>query len=433
MKKIVLGFIICLNIVTLFAQDTATVVHRFSLEDCLNYAWNNNYNRQSMKLSEDASKSVYEQSKMERLPNLNVSLSESLNTAKDSPSSWNGNYGVSTNVTLYQGGNVDNTIKQNKLKTEQSSHQTSQYENTLTIQILQAFLSVLGNEELLKYQKSVADTGEEQVKQGKYQFEAGQILESDYLLLEAQYANDKNNISDTEIAIENSLIKLKSLLSMNPTEDIQIIYPDTAALVKMSFIPSADYVLDRAKNTLPDLKISRYNVDIANMNVKLAKSGYSPTVSLFGNAGTGHAKDYSDFGQQLSDRLNAQVGLSLSIPIYDNSRTKSKVTQSRIALQQVELDKKQTELDIIQNITTEYRDVISTYNRYQTTNIRQNAYRKTFEAYQAQFNVGSITAVDLLQQQNNYISAMNDYIQNKYGFMLKRKILDVYMGIPVTM
>ncbi len=433
MRKIVLGFMICLNIVAVSAQEAATTVLRFTLEDCLNYAFGNSYNRQSMKLSEEADKSVYEQSKMERLPNLSASLNESLNSNKENSSSWNGNYGLNTNIILYQGGSISNTIEQNKLKMEQASYQTSQYDNNLTIQILQAFLSVLGNEELLKYQNAVVQASEEQAKQGKDQFKVGQILESDYLLLESQYANDKNNITDTQIAIENSLLTLKSLLSMNPAENLRIIYPDTTSISEMSFIPSRDYVLDRAQNTLPDLKISKYNVDIANMGVKLAKSGYSPTVSLYGSAGTGHLNDYSNFGQQLSDRLNGQVGISLSIPIYDNSRTKSKVTQNRIALRQAELDKKQTELDIIQNVTTEYQDVISAYNKYQTTNIRQNAYGKTFEAYQAQFNVGSITAVDLLQQQNNYISAMNDYIQSKYGFMLKRKILDVYMGVPVKM
>jgi len=186
-------------------------------------------------------------------------------------------------------------------------------------------------------------------------------------------------------------------------------------------------------NTLPDLKISQYNVEIANMGVKLSKSGYFPTVNLTGSVGTGHMKDYSNFGTQLSDGLNGKVGISLSIPIYDNSRTKSKVTQSKITLKQAELDKKQTELDILQNVTVEYQDVTSAYNKYLTTDIRQHAYLKTFEAYQAQFNVGTITAVDLLQQQNNYISALNDYIQSKYSFMLKRKILDVYMGIPVVL
>jgi outer membrane protein len=140
-----------------------------------------------------------------------------------------------------------------------------------------------------------------------------------------------------------------------------------------------------------------------------------------------------NLGNQLSNRFNEQIGMSLSMPIYDNSRTKSRVTQNKIVLQQAELDKKQTELDILQSVTTDYQNVTLAYHKYQTMGVKQNAYSKTFEVYRVQFHAGAITAVDLLQQQNNYINALNDYVQSKYEFMLKRKILDVYMGIRVSM
>ena len=433
MKKFVLGFIIILlSTGAGIAQNSVPADYHFTLEDCLNYAFGNNYNLQSMKLTEEAKEDAYNQSKMERLPSLSASLSETLSHSKGADASFGGNYGLNAGMTLYQGGNISNTIEQNKLRKEQSFFQTSQYQNNLTVQILQAFLTVLGNEELLKYQEAVITASEEQLKQGKEQFRYGKILESDYLLLDAQYANDKYNIFNTQISHDNSLLNLKSLLSIPATDNLQIISPDTTAIQLMGILPSMNEVLDQTIQTLPDLRISQYNIDIAEMGLKMSKANYLPTLSLHGSVGTGHT-DYSDFGTQLSNRLNQQIGLSLSIPIYDNSRTKSKVTQSRIALQQAELDKKQNELDIRQTVVTNYQSVVSAYSKYQTTNVRQNAYSKTFDVYRAQFNAGSITAVDLLQQQNNYISALNDYIQSKYEFMLKRKILDVYMGIQIKM
>ncbi|MDR2041297.1 MAG: TolC family protein [Tannerella sp.] len=436
MKKIVSGFIatcIAMTGGTALAQEAFPPVYRFTLEDCLNYARTNNYTLLSLKLSEDASEDVYGQSGKERLPSLSASLSENMSSARESGASWNGNYGLNAALTLYQGGNITNAIEQNKLKMEQAAYRTSQYENTLTIQILQTFLSVLANEELLNYQEAVLAASEEHLKQGREQFQSGKILQSDYLLLEAQCANDKNSLLNTQISRDNSLLSLKTLLAVSPENDLQIIYPDTAALREMSLLPSLNEVMNTTFHSLPDLKISSYSVDIARTGLKLAKANYLPTVSLQGSIGTGHAADYSRFGAQLSDRLNGQIGISLTVPIYDNSRTKSKVTQSRIALQQAELDKKQTELDVRQTVATEYQEVVSARNLYQTTRIRQNAYSKTFDVYHAQFQAGAITAVDLLQQQNNYINALNDYIQSKYEFMLKRKILDVYMGIQVKM
>ncbi len=438
MKKYLLWIAAVLFPVALVAQD-APASYRFTLEECLQYALDKNYNRQSLKLTEESRDVAYQQSKDERLPGVSASLSESYNNSKKSTSAngtttggsvVSGSYGVNASMPIYQGGTINNTIEQSRLQAEQSTYQTSQYENELTIQILQAFLSTLGNEELLKYQQSVVEASKEQLTQGKEQYRVGSILESDYLLLEAQYANDMNNITDTEIARINNLLTLKSLLSMEPTVDLQIVYPDTSALITMAVLPSQDYVTERTMTYLPDLKISQYDVDIANMGVKLSKAGYYPTVSLGASLGTGHS-DFSSFGTQLNDRLNEQIGVTVSIPIFNKNRTKSSVTQSKIYLQQAELSKAQTELTVRQTVVQQYQDVVSAYNKFKVTDIRQNAYLKSFDAYRVQFNLGAITAVDLLQQQNNYISALNDYIQGKYGFMLKRKILDVYMGEPI--
>lgn len=432
MKKIVLGLFICMFSGSVFAQNMASENVFFTLEECLAHAFGNNYNYLSQLLSEETKEDSYEQAKRDRLPNLNASVSESWNNSKGVASSFGGNVGLSTGVTLYQGGTIDNTIAQAKLSMEQSKYQTTQYENDLTIQILQAFLSVLGNEELLKIQDAVLKTSEEQLSQGEKQFRVGKILESDYLMLEAQYASDKNNIVDTEITRDNSLLSLKRLLSMDPDVNLKIIYPDTSTVQRMALIPNRNSVIERAMATLPDLNISRYNVDIAQVGVKLSQAGYYPTVSLNGNIGANH-RDFNNLGNDFSNSLNESISLSVSIPIFDKGRTKSRVTQSKISLLQAEYNREQTELNTRQTLIQEYQNVVSAYSRFQATEVKHNAYQKTYEVYSARFNAGSITAVELLQQQNNYINVLNDYIQSKYGFILKRKILDVYMGEKITM
>ena len=419
------------------AQETLSQ-YQFTLEECLQYAMDRNYNRQTLKLTEESSQAAYRQAKDERLPAVNASLSENFsNSSKSSVngfttggSSVGGSYGVNASVPVYQGGAIKNAIEQSRLQMEKSGYQTMQYENELTIQILQAFLSVLGNEELMKYQSSVMEASREQLLQGKEQFRLGSILESDYLLFEAQYANDRNNQVDTEIARNNNLLTLKILLSMDPATDLQIVYPDTSTIVGMALLPTQIDVTERALNYLPDMKISQYNVDIANTSIAVEKAGFYPTVNLGAGLGTGHT-DFSNFSSQLNNRLNEQISVTVSIPIFDRNRTKTNVTRGKIALRQAELSLRQTELSIRQTVIQEYQDVVSAYNKYQVTYVRQNACLKSFEAYGVQFNAGAITPVELLQQQNNYISALNDYIQSKYRFILKRKILDVYMGEPV--
>jgi len=415
------------------AQDTTKVDYRFSLEDCITYAFSNSYTRQSMKLSEQSAKEVYDLSKYQRYPNLTASLSEGLNHSNGSSANWNGSYGLNSNVTLYQGGAITGAIEQNKLQANQTILQTQQYDQNLVVQILQSFLSVLGNQELLKYQEAVVTTSAEQLAQGEAQWKAGSIMESDYLLLSAQDANAKSNVVNTKIAITNSLISLKSLLSMDPMANLAIVYPNDQEIDALALLPTQADALQKFLITSPTLKLSQSSIEIANNSLLLARSGYYPTLSLGGSIGTSHSPNYTGFGSQLSNNFNQHIGLTLSIPIFDNFKTKSQVMQSKIALQQAEINKKDQQLSLSQTLIQEYQNVISFYTQYKANNISQDAYYKTYLAYKAKFNAGAATVVDLLQQQNNYLNALSGFIQSKYGFLLNRKILDVYMGEEIRL
>lgn len=434
MKKVLLSLLaIFIFAIAAFAQNKGEDVLKLALEDCIEWVFKNNYNRQSVVLNELHTQEGYKQSKSERLPNLNASIGETFSNSNVSGSDWSGNYSLNTGVTLYQGGYINNTIEKNRLSFEQSKLRTAQFDNDLTIQVLQSFLTALGNEELLRYQNAVLKASEEQVRQGKVRFEAGDILRSDYLLLEAQYANDLNNTLETKINRDNSLNILKNLMSLDLSQTIEIIYPDESVINAIGIMPSEDEVVLRSIETLPDLRISDYNVEIAKTGVQISRSSHFPTLSLNAGIGSGHTNDFYRYGTQVTDRLNAQAGITLSIPIFNNSRTKTRVSQSKISLQQAELERKQAELDVRQSLVQEYQNVVLAESKYRASKIRQNAYHASFQSYQLKFEQGSITAVELLQQQNNYISVLNDYIQNKYGFLLKRKVLDVYMGYPVKL
>lgn len=413
-----------------------TSVYYFTLEDCLKYALENSYDRQTMKLTEEATQSKYKFSKQERLPNVALSLGEGYaygsSGGAEKSSTWSGNYSLSTGIVISQGGSINNTIKQNLLQMEQAGFKTEQFENELSVQILQAFLSALGYQELIRVQESILEATEEQLKQGENQLRLGQILESDYLLLQAQYASDKNNIVDSRINRENSLLSLKSLLSMEPTATLNIIYPDTSAIEAMMILPTEEQAIERAMNSLPSLKVSQYDIEIAKLGIKLAKASYYPSINLSASIGTGHS-NFDAFGNQLDNRLNESVNISLSLPIYNRGRTKSNVVQNKIQLQQAELGQLQTELNVRQNVIQQYQNVLGAMSKYEATDVKHNAYYKTYLSYKSRFNVGDITPVDLLQQQNNYITVLNEYIQSKYGFMLKRKILDIYIGEVIKM
>ena len=413
------------------AQESQS--YRFSLEDCFRFAVTNSYERKSMELTGKSLETSYEQSKRQRLPNLSASVGQNISNNENGWST-SGNLGVGSSVTIYQGGNINNTIEQNRLNMERNEVQLERYDNQLATQILQSFLTILGNQELLNYQQKVLNTSREQVKQGRMRYQVGSILESDLLLLEAQYYSDSNNVVDTRINIENNLLDLKVLLSMNPTDDLEIITPNTDNLDALkATLPTEEEAVSLAMEYMPELRMSDYDIRLAEKSVDLARGNYFPSISANANVGMGVLSFDSDGNSKWYGKPTESAGISMSIPIYSRGQTKANVKKSRIALEQAQLDYEQSVLSVRQTVVQAYRNVVSAYNTYKVSQMKENAYGKSFNAYNIQYQYGTITTVELLQQQNNYLNALNAYIQNKYSLLMKRKILDVYMGKQITL
>ena len=416
---------------SVMAQESQS--YRFTLEDCLQFAAVNNYERKSMELTGKSLETTYEQSKRQRLPNLSASVGQNLSNNENGWST-SGNVGVGSSLTIYQGGNINNTIEQNRLNMERNEVQLERYDNQLATQILQSFLVILGNQELLNYELEVLNASREQVKQGRVRHNVGTILESDLLLLEAQYYSDSNNVVDTRINIENNLLDLKVLLSMNPTDDLEIVSPNTDNLDDLKeSLPSEEEAISLAMEYMPDLRMSDYDVRLAEKSVDMARGNYFPSISANANVGMGVLSFDSEGNSKWYGKPTESAGISMSIPIYSRGQTKANVKKSRIALEQARLDYEQTVLSVRQTVAQAYRNVVSAYNAYKVSQVKENAYSKSFNAYNIQYQYGTITTVELLQQQNNYLNALNSYIQNKYSLLMKRKILDVYMGKQIEL
>ena len=430
-KKTILAFLLVLLMLPVVAQESSS--YRFTLEDCLRFAIANSYERKSMELTSKSLETTYEQSKQQRLPSVSASVGQNISNNENGWST-SGNVGVGSSVTIYQGGNINNTIEQNRLNVERNEVQLQRYDNQLTTQILQSFLTILGNQELIKYQQEVLNTSREQLKQGQARHRLGTILESDLLLLESQYYSDSNNMVDTRINIENNLLDLKVLLSMNPTDDLEIIAPNTDNLdgLKES-LPTEEKAVSLAMENMPDLRISDYDIRLAEKSVDMARGNYFPSISANANVGLGMLSLDGNGNMKWYGSPTESAGISMSIPIYSRGQTKANVKKSRIALEQAQLDYEQSTLSVRQTVVQAYRNVVSAYNAYKVSQVKENAYSKSFNAYNMQYQYGSITTVELLQQQNNYLNALNSYIQNKYSLLMKRKILDIYMGKNITL
>ena len=442
-KGIPIILAILLSVCQLIAQqdnpsDNRSSSKSFTLEECLRYAEEHNFALQNAGLNVTSSEISLRQAKENIAPSVSASASQGFNANNYQKSiGWNGSYGINAGMTLFSGLYNYNNIKKSQLQVEQSDLELQQSRDKVRVSIIQAFLAIMMNQDLLDYQEEVLKSSREQMEQGEQQFRVGQILESDYKMLQAQYTSDLYNIENTKINIQNNYLALKNLLSIAPGEELAIERPDSATLFRNLEVPTLSELMEKSRAYLPQLKISENDIASAEYDVKLQKSNFYPSLSLSTGISTGYSgnnqSDNLGWGTQLWHGLGENVGLNLSIPIYQRSQVRNSVKQAQLRVQQAELTKQEVSYQIDQELQQYYLDVLSAQNDYRVAEARKEAYEANYNAYSFKFKYGSITAVDLIQQQTNYINQLNQYMQSKYSFVLQRKILDVLMGVPVRL
>lgn len=424
MKKIVVVITVLMIGLTAAAQDTIV----FTLDDCIRYAQSNSYDRKAMELNNKMLAESLRGAKLNYAPSISASIGENMShRGSEEGVSFSGNAQIGANITILNMGTIRN-IEQQKIMLETGTLNREQFDQNLNINIIRTYVTIIGEMELIKYQEKIVATSEQQLAEGQKKYNVGAILESDYLLLEAQYQSNATNLLDSKNSLENSLLEMKILMSMDPTTPFSVSLPSDEAIENLRAMPSREDAIQRALNNMPEIGLSQNSIDQARQSLKVAKSNYAPTIGASASIGTSH-NNFDNFGEQLKESFSQSVGISVSIPIYDRSQTQTQVRKAKISLEQAEFDQKQTELEIKNTIVQAYTGVITSMSKYDATTKKYQAWQKTIDAYYAKYRLGAITTVDLLQQENNYISALNDYIQAKYNFMMQREILNIYMGL----
>lgn len=415
----------------LTAQDTV----RLSLDSCLRYAYKHNLNMLSAELSEERAEATLEGAKMNFFPSVNASASAGV--AWSDGRTRSGNYGLNASLPIFDGFNNIRTLQYAKAGREQSELQVKQMRNSVGAQIISAYLTIVMNEEKLSYQKEVLETSRQQKLEGELKFQVGKILESDYKLLEANYLSAETEMENTRITIEDNrsaLTKLMGIATDNDNESslrrkkTRVVYDVEKSQwgeASDELLPPADTVLARSMRNMPDWRLNDIDVELARLNVELARSAMLPSLSL--NAALG--------GQFLPDRpsddsfaANASVSLGLSVPIFDRGSTITNFKKSKINLREAELKRAQTLIDLRKEIEDQYREVQRSLNRFRSSEAMVNAYHDSYSVYAIKFSEGAVTAVEMLQQQEKYLSALNDWLQQKYTYILTRKQMNINMG-----
>ena len=421
-------------------QDTSLKVIPpvWDLASCLQYAKINNLQLRGLVLDQKTAVEDQLQAKSALLPNLYGSASQSFNhynvtqTTGSNAINTSGSYGLNSSWTLYKGGYLKTDIKQKELSVQSAGLTVMETENDITLQITQAYLSILVDKESIVYNQDLVKTSEAQLAQSKNRFKVGSAAQKEVVQFEAQLATDNYNLTASQNAERQDKITLKQLLQLPQSRDFDIVKPDT--LIAETNIPDLETVQQYALKNRPEVKNAELGIQISDLNLSKAKSGYLPTLTLGAGIGSNYANDpnYNVF-KQLDNNFNQQAGLTLSVPIFTNRLNKTNVAKARINLEQSRLSLENTRTVLA--LTTEKALITAQNSRNQLISATEQLKYNTeiYRIANQELKIGAANIVDFYQQRNLYVQAMQAYIQAKYNALLAAKIYEFYLGTPIKL
>lgn len=454
-KQIVLSTVIFLFFSAFGALNAQELPTIWSLEDCINYAIENNIQIKQSELSVENNEVNLLESKLSLLPSLNAStrysyswgriLDQSINAYVDKETQQ-GNLGVDASVTLFNGLQKQNSIKKDKIDFLASQYDADKMKDDISLMLTQAYLSILFNQELLRVAREQAQTTKEQIDRTAKMVDAGTLAKGSLLEMKAQGAREELSVINYENSLQLAYLDLLQILDLPGDTEFEIVVPNISSEPDLGVDP-LNQVYQNALVTQPVIKSAELSVESSYKSVALAKSGMSPSLSLFGGWGTNYSnnqwlsyipdtpgyKEITPFNDQFKNNQNRYMGLNLSIPIFNGYQVSSNISRAKISAANAEYNFDLTKNTLRKEIEQAYNDAQSAYKSYMATNQSLESFEESFRYTEQKFNVGMANTVDYNIAKSQVTAAESELIRSRFDFIFKTKILDFYQGKPLTL
>jgi outer membrane protein len=413
----------------------------WTLQKCIEYAFSQNIQIRKSEISNQRFGLYAEQAKAQRLPSVNASLSQNFNWSKSTATGTSGysgvngsNYSVNSGVTIYNASRINNQVKQADLEIEGGNYSLETTKESISLSILNAYLQVLYAEEQVKNSQNQIESTVGELNLAGERLALQSISVSDYAQVKSQLASEKLTLANSESQLSIAKINLMQLMELPVSENFNIAHPDLQSALNQSRLPDVKSVYETALAIKPQIKNAAINKQIASLDEKIAKASYFPVLSASAGLSAGYSSSASDtYFNQLNNGLMPSAGFSLSVPIFQKKQAKTSVAVAKLGYQDADLSELETKNQLRKSIEQACLDVSSAQIEYEASIEKFKATSESSALSDEKFKQGIINSVDYLVSKTNLIVAESQLLQSKYNLIFSYKILDFYMGIPLSL
>jgi outer membrane protein len=438
MKNTVL--IICMFIFIssgIYAQQDKT----WTLEECINYALNQNIQVRKGDLNNKRLQSDSEQTRAQRLPFVNASVTQNFDWSKSNLNGESGlsgsngsGYSVNSGITIFNGARLTNQIKQAELYIQSGIYSLETTKESISLNILNAYLQILYAEEEVRNSEKQIESTTSELNLAEERLALQVISQADYAQVKSQLASEKLTLANAQSQLAIAKVDLMQLMELPVTASFKIANPKLTENLNENRIPDVKSVYETALKIKPQIQNAAVTKEAAALDEKIAKAGYYPTLSASAGVSSNFSSQLTGtYTGQLNDGIRPTAGFSLSIPVFQKNQVRTSVTLARIGYQDAELSETDTKNQLRKGIEQACQDVYSAQIEYDASLEKYEATQEASALSDEKFQQGIINSVDYLVSKTNLIVAESQFLQSKYNLIVSYKILDFYTGIPLSL
>ena len=417
---------------------------QWTLQDCIDYAMENNITLKKSQLQKQSATEDLKGAKAALLPTVSASTNQSLgyqpwkdtgmayvtngtvNTKVDK-TSYNGSYSLSGQWTVWNGGRNTNTIKLDRLAEQEAELSSRETANSIQERIAQIFSQILYLDESVKVNEQMLETSKKNEERGQEMLNVGKMSKADLAQLSAQRANDEYSIVEAKTQLMNYKLQMKQLLEITDENAFDVAVPEIGDEMILAEIPALQTVYEEALLSRPEIERSQLAIKGSEVSVSIAKAGWMPNVSVTGGVTTStNSLSGTGWGSQFKSNVNTQLGLGVSMPIYDGRSTKTSVNKAKIQQLQAQLDLQDQQKTLYSDIQQFWLNAWTNQEKYQAAKSSVESARQSYELLSEQFRLGLKNIVELMSGKDKLLSSQQNQLQSKYQTLYNQQMLQFY-------
>lgn len=428
-----------ISVESITAIPASTPSAAWTFDDCVAWATSNNTEIRRAMLNILTARQDFLSAKDAWLPTVGFSTNQNFTNYPSPENGHSGNtYGSSYNLgvswTVWEGNVRKYRTESAKFLEQQQALAGDDVVKTLKLGILEAYLNIMYASEAVTIAEQTLEVSTSQAERARRLAESGRTSKVEYAQIESQRAQDAYNLTQAQSNLESAKLSLKKILTLGLDYNLEIAevsFPDSDVL---SPLPDRMMVYNLAAEWLPQLKSNELSRSIYSNDVKIAKAGKLPSISLQGGVGTGYTSGVgARWASSMGHNFNENIGLSLNVPIYDANSTKRAVAKAKLSELEADINRKDLLDNLSQTIESLYIDATNAKAKYTSGLAQLNAVKLTDDLVNRQFELGLVNPLDLLTAHNNLLNARLELLQSKYLSILAGKTINYYATQEVSL